>query len=242
MITDLAPMDVLLQRLGRLHRHPRVRAQGFEAARVVVLTPAQRDLSPFLGQRRNRQGLGPSSDTVQGVYPNLAVLEATWAELETREALRLPTDNRALVERATHHEALEAVIDRKGWQKFHAEMEGGRLADIGRARWNAANQTGHCLDLSIPFHELPPFPDKEEDVTTRLGARDLLLSLPEGTPGAFGLATRIRVPDWLARNVPLDAAPEVVPRDTGFGLTLPHPEGPIVLDYDRWGLRKASDG
>lgn len=39
LITDLAPVDVLLQRIGRLHRHDRPRPAGFETPRCVVLAP-----------------------------------------------------------------------------------------------------------------------------------------------------------------------------------------------------------
>jgi CRISPR-associated endonuclease/helicase Cas3 len=39
MVTQICPVDLLLQRLGRLHRHPRQRPPGFETARCSVLTP-----------------------------------------------------------------------------------------------------------------------------------------------------------------------------------------------------------
>ena len=39
MITELCPMDLLLQRLGRLHRHQRVRPVALEKACCAVLTP-----------------------------------------------------------------------------------------------------------------------------------------------------------------------------------------------------------
>jgi CRISPR-associated endonuclease/helicase Cas3 len=230
MIADLAPMDVLLQRLGRLHRHIRLRSAGFEAARAVILTPAERDLTPFLGRVPRRHGLGPSSDAMGGVYPNLAALEATWAELERRDVLRLPHDNRMLVERATHPEALERVVEAKGWQAFSAKRDGV----LGAEKQQACN---NALDLSTPFSELDHFPDAEENITTRLGARDLMLRLPDGTPGAFGPVTAIRVPAWLAPGVPHDAVPVVKPRDGGFALTLPGEKGPVVLTYDRLGLR-----
>lgn len=46
LITDLCPMDVLLQRIGRLHRHHRTRPEGFDSARVMVLCP-QDGLDPL---------------------------------------------------------------------------------------------------------------------------------------------------------------------------------------------------
>jgi CRISPR-associated endonuclease/helicase Cas3 len=59
LITDLCPVDVLLQRTGRLHRHPRLRPARFAEPRTVVLTPTVRDLLPLLTSGRGRHGLGP---------------------------------------------------------------------------------------------------------------------------------------------------------------------------------------
>lgn len=38
LVTDIAPMDLLLQRIGRLHRHQRLRPEQFENAQCIVLT------------------------------------------------------------------------------------------------------------------------------------------------------------------------------------------------------------
>jgi len=81
LLTDLCPADVLLQRIGRLHRHAgRIRPVGFEAARVVVLVPSSRDLLPFAQRSGGRHGLGR-------VYDDLRVIEATWRAMEASPAL-----------------------------------------------------------------------------------------------------------------------------------------------------------
>jgi len=43
MLTQLCPVDLLFQRLGRLHRHSRPRPPGFEQARCTVLIPDNDD-------------------------------------------------------------------------------------------------------------------------------------------------------------------------------------------------------
>lgn len=43
MITQLCPVDLLFQRLGRLHRHTRSRPAGFEQPRCTVLIPGDED-------------------------------------------------------------------------------------------------------------------------------------------------------------------------------------------------------
>ena len=60
LITDLCPVDVLLQRIGRLHRHKRSNRPGsYARPSCVVLTPPNNDLEPLLTDGRNANGLGP---------------------------------------------------------------------------------------------------------------------------------------------------------------------------------------
>jgi len=39
LITDIAPTDLILQRIGRLHRHERIRPIGFERPKCIILNP-----------------------------------------------------------------------------------------------------------------------------------------------------------------------------------------------------------
>jgi CRISPR-associated endonuclease/helicase Cas3 len=103
LITDLCPMDVLLQRIGRLHRHLRAvseRPAAFREARVTVLTPPGGDLAPHLA--RPKHGLG-RLPTGGGVYPDLRMLEATRRLIVAEASVRIPADNRRLVVKTGTH-------------------------------------------------------------------------------------------------------------------------------------------
>lgn len=224
MITDLAPMDVLLQRFGRLHRHEgRSRASGFEQPHAIVCVPSQRDLSGLDGHPRH--GLGPRKDGA-GVYANLPALEATWRLLEEREALVVPDDNRMLVERATHPDALDALVRELDWSDLDVVREMKELAERQLAG-------KHTLNIHIPFSELEPFPT-EEAIRTRLGEDDRRVEFGEPVTGPFGSTVSVlNVPGWMARDIPLEAEPDdIVPADGGFSFAL----GPRRFVYDRLGL------
>jgi CRISPR-associated endonuclease/helicase Cas3 len=87
--SDLAPIDLLFQRTGRLHRHARHRPEDFESPRLCVHVPSDEDSA---GLR-----YGPS----QYVY-DVATLWLTDRLVRTRSALTLPDDIRPLVEECYH--------------------------------------------------------------------------------------------------------------------------------------------
>ena len=128
LITDLCPVDVLLQRIGRLHRHRRdSRPDGYTAPVCIVLTPEGDDLSPLLAKTQNANGLGSHG----GVYEDLRTLEATRRLIAEHPEWRIPEMNRELVERATHPDALEEIVRELGdeWQVHANWVEGGEIAD-----------------------------------------------------------------------------------------------------------------
>ncbi|KQN76656.1 CRISPR-associated helicase/endonuclease Cas3 [Sphingomonas sp. Leaf62] len=223
LMTDLAPIDVLLQRIGRLHRHSARARGGFVEARAIVLRPADRDLTPLL-KGRALHGLGGGKRVAP--YPDLLPVEATLALLEAMPSIVIPRDNRLLVERALHPVVLDALAERLGtaWRNHRSERSGGAAVDA-----QAAGQV--ALDLRQRFTELPPF-DGGEAVATRLGARDLLVDLPEPLDGAFGgTIDRIAIPAWMAQG----ASGAEVERIDGRQFAL----GTHRFRYDQWGLDRA---
>lgn len=88
MVTDLAPVDLIVQRLGRLHRHPR---SGRGTPELVVLAPKWSE-SP--GEAWVRATLPGTTY----VYPDPGVLWRTHRVLYQRTAIDLPSDARALIE------------------------------------------------------------------------------------------------------------------------------------------------
>ena len=93
LVTDLAPTELILQRIGRLHRHERPRPIGFEQATCHILHP-----------RTNWQGsVKEVTDALKPhhfVYPPLSLWQASEI-LSPRETLHLPDDIRPLLEEAS---------------------------------------------------------------------------------------------------------------------------------------------
>lgn len=254
LLTDLCPVDVLLQRLGRLHRHatdgerrPRARPTAHAAPRCIVLVPAG-GLAPFLAATRPgklpRHGLGHrlENGVPRGVYADLAVVEATRQLIIASPEWRIPSMNRALVEAALHSEAVDALLaaipdeERERWRRHRSAVEGSRMADAQVA-------TDGALRRDRAFME-DPNTRFDERLVTRLGADDRLVDLPTATVGPFAHPVRrLAVPGWMARGIDADAVATVTPepgRD-GTSARLHVRLGKLDLVYDRHGLRRAEE-
>lgn len=234
LITDLCPMDVLLQRIGRLHRHDRAadeRPTACQEARVLVVTPCGHDLTPLLAAPAH--GLGRYKKG-GGVYRDLRAVEATRLLIDENPRVEIPQDNRRLVEAATHPERLEAIEKELGedWQRLGQEIAG----DTGAERVIA---NLHALEIDKAFDEQQRFPT-DIDIATRLGIRDRLLLFDPAPKGPFGAPLRqLPMRHYLAADgTDPDAQPQKIEEREGaieFALGAAH------FRYGRFGLEKLEE-
>lgn len=233
LITDLCPMDVLLQRIGRLHRHTRPaqeRPEAFQTAQAWVLTPAGHDLNPLIAKSQHGLGMFHNGG---GVYADLRVLEATRALLVEHPVVSIPADNRYLVEVATHPDKLHRIQEEKGdaWQTLAQRIEGGTGAQktIGHL---------HALDVEQIFGE-QEFPN-DVQIATRLGEQDRVLHFEPALPGPFGeplkeLPVRYHL---LSKGLSPDAEPSDISQ-TATSITFHL--GDAQFRYTRLGLERLKD-
>lgn len=199
LITDLAPMDVLLQRLGRLHRHAArrdFRPAGFELPRCVILVPPSSDLSEMLsGGAAGGLGIGRRS-----AYPDLLALQATLNALSDRQrfpVLEIPAHNRELVERTCGRPALEHLAATLGgaWPEHLHTLQ-------GQASAQGASAMFHCIDWAQPWRDAVPG-ELSTEARTRLGLDGIDLEFPPGTRSPFGHDLRgISLPAWMLHAIP----------------------------------------
>ena len=233
LITDLCPADVLLQRIGRLHRHRQndgTRPCDYTDPRCIVLTPGD-DLSPLLSSGSNANGLGPHG----GVYRNLHILEATRRLVDLHPQWRIPEMNRELVEMATHPEVLEQITQELGdeWKEHAIGAAGGHIADVQTAR-------GHIIRRDKSFFTDNPdvlFPSDDERIRTRLGDDRVEIDFAPPLFSSFDASITIDRLAMSTRWLPgIDppASVEPAPADGGFEFRV----GDRRFRYDRLGLRR----
>ena len=232
MWTDLCPMDVLLQRAGRVHRHTsRVRpGEAFEAPQLRVLVPRERDLGQFIGKKG--EAMGPHG--IGTVYEDLRILEATWRELEARATLTIPEMNRELVERTTHPDRLEHMAS------SHLGPHGTAHHQFILAQYFAHESIASTALIrdDLPFDDPNIcFPSRlEARATTRLGEEDRLVVFDPPVPSPLGSHTisQLRIPHHMCQRV-TEKEPEVLVTSrgpAGFEFEL----GEVRYGYTRHGL------
>jgi CRISPR-associated endonuclease/helicase Cas3 len=229
LISDLCPMDVLLQRIGRLQRHQRDRPERFREPNAIVLTPLIRDLTPLIqndGSALGAHGFGT-------VYDDLRILEATWCTLEQTPVLQIPAMNRQLVESATHPEALDRLKDRLGerWKEHSRHCQGVTRAEKSVARLNVVDRNQPLCECQFP-------PSLERRFRTRLGEDDRIIHFGKAVPGPFGHPIEhLTIPGWFVDDAPDNVeASNLIVKPDAFSFCF----GRRTFVYDRLGLRLAS--
>jgi CRISPR-associated endonuclease/helicase Cas3 len=194
LITDLCPADVLLQRIGRLHRHERGQ-RAVDEALCHVLTPDGPE-EWLLSPEARRFGFGPDR-----AYEDVVGVLSTWRMAREDEVWRLPRDNRRLVEGATHVAYLLELAQSLGpqWEKATGALLGQTAAQRNMAHHNCLCWTERFADPNNIINK-----DITGSIGTRLGMADRLIHFAESACGPLGNdICEVRLPGW---SLPADQA------------------------------------
>lgn len=221
LITDLCPVDVLLQRIGRLHRHKKIRPKSYEIPKTIVLLPENGDIISVKGS-----GFG-------AVYGNMAALEATKNLCIKNPVWKIPSMNRWLVENATHFDVIskleqEMCDSDSRWKRAVMKNDGNKCQSGIAAIGASLNRREKFAEFKI---------SKDEMVTTRLGINDIMVSF-SSVVGPFGNKIgSLKIPSYFLNYEDYDKEPIIVEhKNTGIKITI----GSSILQYDRFGLKKIS--
>ncbi len=173
LVTDLCPVDVLLQRIGRLWRHPeRIRPQGITEAHAWVVVPEE-GIEGILasGSKMGRDGWGT-------VYPDLVDLELTLHTIRESGNIEIPRDNRRLVESVYHPERRWQLELMPEWTKYVLDRDGKEFATDTHARNTALDFSGKTyVGSAMQFSDAA-----EAKIRTRLGDDRVRLPLEREIP------------------------------------------------------------
>lgn len=167
MLSDLAPVDLLLQRAGRLHRHVRERpAQHAEACLWVA--GLQADELPEL------------KETAWGYVYDAYILLRTWALLRHENSLTLPADIDRLVQAVYGDEPLPQDIEDEARERIEIESYGEYLAREQKERRESFNiAIDPAEEPQLAYNGKPRGSEEGEGVglenKTRLGAESITL-------------------------------------------------------------------
>jgi CRISPR-associated endonuclease/helicase Cas3 len=233
LLTDLCPVDVLLQRIGRLHRHGTLsRPSSFQVPACTVFAPEQ-GLAHLL-QPTFENGLGAwnNNGVYEGIYRDLSMLELTRRLIEAFPVWDLPAMNRMLVESATHQERIDALHQELGfgWIDYSNKVIGAELANQGQAK-------NVLLPFRTRFDDVH-FPNDEESIRTRLGGEGARVTFVEPVMSPLGEKIQaVTLPVHWSRGV--DSDTRVTPNVTSSGLEFT--VGDKMFAYDRRGLMKVRE-
>jgi CRISPR-associated endonuclease/helicase Cas3 len=162
MISDLAPIDLLLQRSGRLHRHTR------EQRPVKLNTPTLWVVSPTISPDDKAQ----FAET--GFIYNRHILLRSWLTLRGQTAVQLPAETDDLIESVYDLERLIPEnlepVHQQDWESSLADYQVGetskKIAQANAVRLPPAREEAHPSDFT---RQGEADDDSAIDKVTRLG-------------------------------------------------------------------------
>lgn len=137
LVSDLAPVDLLLQRAGQLHRHDRVRPAAHRAPRLVV-AGLRGDRPPDL------------KTTAWGAVYDEWILYRTWALASRESGWRMPEDIDRMVQAVYGAGELPAGLDARTTKLIEGRAQGLHLAETQHERQLARNAV---LDVRCDFDD-----------------------------------------------------------------------------------------
>ncbi len=174
MISDLAPIDLLLQRSGRLHRHTRdYRPEKLKSPMLWVVEPTI-----------SKEGKAQFAES--GIIYNRHILLRSWLALRAKTSVQLPDETDALIEsvydlNAPIPEDLEPV-HQQDWESSLADYQVGetskKIAQANAVKLAPAGEEAHPSDFT---RQGEADDDNKIAAVTRLGEKSVTVIFVQQT-------------------------------------------------------------
>jgi len=201
MVSEMAPVDLLLQRAGRLHRHKRERLQKLKEPTLWICQPQVKEGVPDFG------------GGTQAVY-DYHVLLRSWLALQNsknKDAIKIPDDVEGLIEEVYNENKKcpegETEAIRKKWEESQKKHD----ADIEHERSEAEDRWIKRPRFSGQLWRMTYEPREEDDPSLHQAHQALtrLTGLSVNVVCIYGTETQIFLDKSLTQPVDFSTCPSI---------------------------------